>query len=44
MCGTDCFLMLLSVLFPPIGGMIRLHMQAPGTRVSCALTHKFTDG
>jgi hypothetical protein len=20
MCGTDCFLMLLSVLFPPIGG------------------------
>lgn len=21
MCGADCFLMLLSVLFPPIGGM-----------------------
>lgn len=32
MCGTDCFLMLLSVLFPPIGGTFSAVLQ--GTSLS----------
>jgi uncharacterized membrane protein YqaE (UPF0057 family) len=32
MCGTDCFLMLLAVLFPPIGGTSRsVHTACSGT-------------
>lgn len=45
MCGTDCFLMLLSVLFPPIGGefpafwTLLVSFQAPPSKALLHISH-----